>query len=249
MSVMCDTEKVAVYKNGNVWSASIRGLRNKNGNPVIVKLADYTEKMSKDELYTIFFEKLEKGEIKGTKRTGGGIVRQNDDGEYYIEYPESTPKEGTILAQIEKKKVGETLAPAVSGVVTKGQTLFDPHAPEARALIGRPVIGSTTFVFSEGTYAVGVLEAINGAFSVRTKIGIIKYPFVRELKPEPLNFNSTETRRALMGKVLVSRDGKHELLVTTFLKDGNVWKANGMTSSQIMNNYMYEDGSDIVLTA
>lgn len=240
MSVICDTSKLRIYRDRskNLCIVYIRGLRNRNGKDVKFSVTRDIN-MSDEEIYTIFFEKLERGELVQNRSTGGGTLRQDARGGCYLEYKDDASNAPHASA----------VKPAVRTIVGGQVTLFDPHAPESKALLGRPVLGSTTFVFSEGTCVLGTLESVNGMFHVRTQDGIVKVPFIRERRPEPLNLNDVSVRRGLLGRILISKDGTHELLVTSLVREGNCWKANGLSSGMLMNRYTFEDGSEIVASA
>lgn len=243
MSVICDTTKIRAYidKSMGTWNVLIRKLKNKNGKDVKFCLShDLT--LTEEEIFTMFFEKLEKGEFKQNRKTGGGVLKQKDDGSYYLEYPVDV----TAPLNVTKKEPRLPKAPILPPIAYNGHTLFDPHAPESRALVGKKVLGSTTFVFSEGETFKGILESIDGGFHVKVGDKTIVCPFIRELKPEPFNLSNSEVRRALLGKIIVAKDGTHELLLCNAVKKDGMWRMNGLSASAMMNDYTFDDGSELV---
>lgn len=244
MAVICDATKVGVIadRTQGYLGVRIKGLRNQNGHDVKFSVTKDMS-LSAEEVLTLFFEKLEKGEFKQNARTGGGTLRQDDNGNYYLDYGKSSES----VSQKPTEKPRKVEYRQVQSLGTK--TLFDTHAPEVRALIGSPVIGSSTYAFSEGTCAKGVLESVNGLFHIRTADGMFSCPFIRERKPEPLNLNDASVRRNLLGTIVVAKDKSVELLLCSAVKGPNGWKLNGLSSNQLMNEYTYEDGSDIVASA
>lgn len=239
MSVICDTSRLSIYRDRNAGNCSvcIKGLKNRNGGEVKFSVSKDMN-LSDEELFTLFFEKLERREFRQNVRTGGGWLCQNDNGDYYLDYGDG---KGVALKKTAEKQDKPS--------VTDGRTLFDTHAPEVRALVGSPVIGSSTYVFSEGTCVMGVLDSVNGVFHVRTADGVVQCPFIRVRRPDPLNLSDRAVRRALMGRVVVSKDGRHELMLNSMVRDGMVWKANGLTAGQLMNNYLFDDGTEISASA
>lgn len=239
--VICDTSKVAIswVESMGIWQARILGLKNKNNE--YVKFAVARDKsLTLDEVYTLFFEKLEKQEFKTNRRTGSGTLCQNDRGNYYLEYGKSaygvSAGSDAKPVKVEPKKV-----------TSLGDTVFfDPHDPKSREMIGRRVIGSTTYVFSEGSCVVGTLVSVNGMFHIQTERGLESCPFIKERRPEPLDLNKVDVRRSLLGKILISKDRNTELLVTTITKVGTSWKVNGMSAYQMMNGFTFEDGTEMV---
>ena len=243
MSVICDTTKIRAYidKSVGTWNVLIRKLKNKNGKTVKFCISHDTT-LTEEEVYTMFFEKLEKGEFRQNVRTGGGILKQKDNGSYYLEYPVDV----TAPLNVTKRELKAPKAPIIPSITYKGNTLFDPHTPESKALVGKKVLGSTTFVFSEGKTFRGILESTNGGFHVRVGDEVIVCPFIREIKPEPFNLNNSEVRRALLGKIIMAKDGTHELLLCNAVKKDGIWRLNGLSASALMNDYTFTDGSELV---
>ena len=243
--VICDTSKVRIswLNSMGIWQACILGLRNKNNE--YVKFAVARDKsLTLDEVYTLFFEKLEKREFKTNRRTGSGTLCQTAEGNYYLEYGKADvgPSGGECGGNSAKPVKAEPKK--VTGL---GDTVFfDPHDPKSREMIGRRVIGSTTYVFSEGSCVVGTLTSVNGMFHIQTEEGLVSCPFIKERRPEPLDLNKVGVRRSLLGKILISKDKNTELLVTTITKVGTSWKVNGMSAYQMMNGFTFEDGTEMV---
>lgn len=246
MSVICDTTKIRVFYDNKMWKVLIRGLRNKNGKNVKFMLSKDAD-LSQEELYTLFFERLEKGEFKQKGTTGGGVLRQHDDGSYFLDYPVEAPKPIKVV-KVYKKTIDK---PMVNPVVlsSKSPVLFNTHDPAVRALVGSPVIGSMMYISSEGDTYRGILDSVNGGFHVKLGDGTIKVcPFIRELKPEPLNLNDSSVRRSLFGKVIVAKDGTHELLVSSAVKKDGMWRMNGLGATTLMSEYTFEDGTPLTAT-
>lgn len=244
MAVICDTSKIRVYidKSMGTWNVLVKHLRNKNGKDVKFSIS-HDLSLTSDEIYTMFFEKLEKGEFKQKRTTGGGILRQKEDGTYYLEYPAS-------VAVAMKSKISDApkpeIAPPKTIVGSIAEVLFDTHSPQAQALVGKAVIGSNTYSFSEGTMCKGILKSANGSFHVVTPTKEFVVPFIKELRPEPLNLNDKEVRRNLLGTIIVSKDGTHEVLLNNAVKDHGIWKLNGLSANQLMNGYTFEDGNALM---
>lgn len=242
MAVICDTSKIGATwdKSIGYWIVYIRRLKS-NGKKDVKFAVSKDANLTKDEVFTLFFEKLERGELRQRKSNGGKILRQKADGTYYFEAPNTTP-----AVKVEKTdNVSPSKTTVRYPISSVGSVLFDTHAPEARALIGKMVTGSTAFVFPEGTTYKGVLDSVNGGFHIKTNEGVVVVPFIRELRPEPLNFNDAEVRRSLLGTIIVAKDGNVELLLNNAVKNG-AWKINGLSSTQMMNGYTFIDGSPIM---
>ena len=242
MSVICDTTKIKVFYDNEMWKVLIRGLKNRNGKSVKFMLSKDAN-LSQEELYTLFFERLEKGEFRQKGTTGGGVLRQHDDGSYFLDYPAEAPKPVKAV-KVYKKAVEPAVSPMA--ITSKSPVLFNTHDPAVRALVGSPVVGSTVYVFSEGDTCRGILDSVNGGFHIRLGDGTVKVcPFIKELRPEPLNLNNSDVRRSLFGKVIVAKDGTHELLISNAVKKDGMWRMNGLGAVNLMNEYTFADGSPL----
>jgi len=240
MSVICDTTKIKAYidKSMGTWNVLIRRLKNRNGKSVKFSISRDLS-LTEEEVCTMFFERLERGEFKQKSTTGGGVLRQHDDGSYYLEYPKAA-------LGASEKKVSESPVKQVTPIVgNKNPVLFDTHDPAVRALVGKPVTGSTTYVFAEGTTFNGTLESVSGTFHVRTTYGMMECPFIRERKPEPLDLSNPAVRRSLLGKIIICKDNTCEIMLNVATKKDGTWRMNGLSTYLLMNDYTFEDGTPL----
>lgn len=132
------------------------------------------------------------------------------------------------------------------------QTLIaDPTCQNAKVLLNHMVDGSDAWLFPVSDTVRGELVKIcpsaQNPFIVKDNNGELHHKiFIRPQKIAPVRLADPEVRRTMRGRWVVSKAGGSELMLTRFANNGAGWTVNGLSASQLMNLYTWDDGSPIV---
>ena len=137
MKCKCDTKNVCIFNLRGTYYATInhcKGHRTKSDPQFTLCKVEDGKELSKEELYVIFFEKLEKGELVTRY---GGVLKQNEDLTYRIDNSNSFA-EGIFIRPCDNSDDSNRLVVKYIGEdtgyhsLTYDKSIFDPKYSNAK---------------------------------------------------------------------------------------------------------------------